>query len=156
MISFRELVYDTRAILESIGETTVNEISLLTEATPLRIEAILEIMISKGIVEKIEDGKEIKTPYPVTVDTYKYTKNKTEADEEPPSLYMVLSSGPIDALYFDPEDPIPTAAEILQKYILAIFSCENEANQYADDYGFVVMKIKEQTPESPKDDDFII
>jgi len=65
------------------------------------------------------------------------------------SLWLVLSSGPIDALYFDPDEPIPTAREILQRYILAAFSSEDEANAYAHDYGFEVLKIDEWKPEMP-------
>lgn len=85
MTNFTDLVYDICAILESGQETTIDEIVLLTEDKPARIEAILELMISRGIVLKKEDGKEIKNPYPVMVDTYRHIKKEQDEDTKPKS-----------------------------------------------------------------------
>ncbi|MCL2862790.1 MAG: hypothetical protein FWE54_01645 [Methanimicrococcus sp.] len=68
------------------------------------------------------------------------------------SLYVVLDSGPIDYYFFDPEDPIPSAGEILQRHIRAVYADEDEADKYAHDWGYDVLRIDEDKYiESPND-----
>lgn len=142
---FRSLCWDIETIIKTRKETTVNEISLLTGIeNKMRIVAVLELLMGMvPWIEKIEDGKELKmVPGPMRVDSYKYIPEK-DIQETAPPLYLVLKSEPIDNFYFDPEMEIPDPKEVLQNSIIAVFSQEDEAIQYAGEWGYDVLEIEE-------------
>lgn len=145
MTDFRSLCWDISSVIKTRKETTVNEISLLTGIdNTLRIEAILELLMAEfQWIEKIPDGKELKMiPGPLNVDLYKYIPEK-DIEEPAAPLYIVLKSEPIDNFYFDPEMEIPDPKEVLQNSIIAVFSQEDEALEYAEAYGYDVLEIEE-------------
>lgn len=80
-------------------------------------------------------------------------KTKITIGTERTALYAVLDAGPIDAMCFDPEEPIPTPAEVFEKNIRAVFKTRREAESFAHDNGFQVLKIEEMTPEMEKRDE---
>lgn len=126
------LAQDLLYIFRAKESVTLFELATLTEERQPRIKAILDIFM-------IHNDN-------IKVDGTTYTFN--EKQKTPIVLYSVFAADPInDTFYFNPEEPSPTAAEIAEKKFMAAFRNESEALEYANDYGFQILRIEESIPE---------